>query len=80
MRSLVNGPEQPFGLFVERHHHLVKSRQLGGDLSGDVGIRELLCAHSGILEERGQAETTSISTSGSRALRAQTIGLIFLVI
>lgn len=68
MRLPVNGPEQPFGLFVKRHHHLVKSRQLGGDLSGDVGIRELLCAHTGILEDKGEAGTTSISTEQSRRL------------
>lgn len=60
MHSLVNGPKQPFGLFVKRHHHLVKSCQLGGDLTGDVGIRELLCAHSGILEERGQTRLQSL--------------------
>lgn len=60
VRSLVNGPKQPFGLLVKRHHHLVKSRQLGGDFSGDVRIRQLLRAHAGILEKKERAETTWI--------------------
>lgn len=51
--SLVNGPKQPFGLFVKRHHHSMESRQLGGDLSGDVGIGELLCAHTRVLQKKG---------------------------
>lgn len=37
----------------------MESRQLGGDLHGDVGVGELLCAHARVLEKKAQAETTS---------------------
>lgn len=52
--SLVNGPKQPFWFFVERHIHVVKMGQTGGDLHWDNGIWELLCAQAGTLRRQSR--------------------------
>lgn len=52
--SLVNGPKQPFWVFVKRHIHVVKMGQTGGDLRWDDGIGELLRAQGGALGWRKQ--------------------------
>lgn len=59
---LVNGRKQPGGLFVKGHNHFVKTRHLGGDLGGDVGIWQLICAHAGVLwkKEKRQYEAQKV--------------------